>query len=122
MLLATVVALSIATIVGVRAYPQVEQAEFVAHRNAGWRTRLPVTEVFGVLSETDRTITLEGRADRRGCNWELRSVTVDRDTGRIVDVAQLSNVVPQGQEPRRPGPVPLGFEVFQGTTPFICPN
>ena len=89
MLLATVVALSGAVIVGVRAYPQVEQAELLAHGDVSWRSRLPVTEVFGVRSETDETITLEGRADRRGCNWVFRSVTIDRGTGRVVDVAQL---------------------------------
>jgi hypothetical protein len=122
MLLATVVALSIAVVVGVRAYPQVEQAQFVAHGDASWRTRLPVTEVFGVLSETDDRITLEGRADRRGCNWVLRSVTIERATGRIVDVTELPTFLPAGEDPPRPGPVPLGFELIQGATPFICSN
>lgn len=122
MLLVTAVALSIAVVVGVRAYPQVEQAELVAHGDVGWRVRLPVTEVHGVLAETDDTITLWGAADRRGCNWVLRSVTIERDTGRIVDVTQLSNFLRPGEEPPPRGQVPQNLEVVRGTTPFICPN
>jgi hypothetical protein len=52
----------------------------------------------------------------------LRSVTIDRNTGNIDDVVQRSNALLPGEEPVRPAPVPLGLEVVQGTTPFICPN
>ena len=123
LLLGTVIALAITVVVGVRAYPQVEQAVLIAYDDADWRTRLPVTEVFGVRSETDRTITVEGRADRRGCSWRSRSVTIDRTSGRIVEVVELPTSFPAGEEP--PALVPIdvrSYRVIQGTAPFICRN
>jgi hypothetical protein len=122
MLLATVVALQVAALVGVEAYPQVEQAGLIAHGEVNWRIRLPITEVFGVLSETDRTITLEGRADRRGCLWKWRSVAIELETGRILDTAELPTAFMPGEVPPPLKPVPISFEVIQGTAPFICRN
>lgn len=123
LLLATVIALPIAVILGIHAYPQVESAVIIAHGGANWRTRLPVTEVFGVRTETDRTLTLEGRADRRACAWQLRSVTIDLASGDIVDVVELPTSYPSGAVPPPLTPIdPNSFEVTQGSAPFICPN
>jgi hypothetical protein len=124
LLLGTVIALPIAVVLGIRAYPQVEPAEIIAHGEANWRTRLPVTEVFGVRSETDRTITLVGRADRRACAWRWRSVTIDRASGHIVDVADLPTSYPS-RESLPPPLTPIDqdwLEVAQGSAPFICSN
>jgi hypothetical protein len=123
LLLASVAALPLAVVVAIRAYPQVEPAVLIAHGDAHWRTVLPVTEVFGVRSETDRTITLEGRADRRACTWQLRAVTIDLATGQLTDVTELPGFLPAGQVPPPPTPIDPGtFEIIQGTAPFICRN
>jgi hypothetical protein len=121
LLLATVIALPIAVVFGIRAYPKVEPAELIAQGEANWRTRLPITEVFGVRSETDRTLTLEGRADRRACSWRWRSVTIDRASGHIVDVADLPVSYPSGEVPPPLTPIDQdSFEVTQGSAPFVC--
>jgi hypothetical protein len=121
LLLATIIALPIAAVLGIRTYPQVEPAVIIAHGDANWRTRLPVTEVFGVRSATDRTLTLEGRADQRGCSWRLRSVTIDLTSGHIVDVAELPTSYPSDALPPPLTPIDQHrFEVTQGSSPVIC--
>jgi hypothetical protein len=108
--------------VAVAAYPQVRPAELIAHEGGGWSTELPVTEVWGVRSETDDTITLEGRADRRSCDWELRSVTLALSNGEILAVEALPTAYAGPDEiPSEPTSVDLErFEVRQGSAPFIC--
>jgi hypothetical protein len=108
--------------VAVAAYPQVQPAEVIAHGAGGWSTELPVTEVWGVRAETDSTITLEGRADRRSCDWEPRSVTLELSTGSILAVEPLPMSYGGASDvPSAPEPVdPERFEVRQGSSPFIC--
>lgn len=52
----------------VTTYPQIEHARLMS-REDGWQTNLPITEVYGVRAETGASITLEGRVDRRGRDW-----------------------------------------------------
>jgi len=108
--------------VAVAAYPQVRGAELVAHQGGGWSTDLPVTEVWGVRSEADDTITIEGRADQRGCDWELRSVTLDLATGEILAVEALPTSY-ESAAAIPPDATPIDverFEVRQGSAPFTC--
>jgi hypothetical protein len=113
----------------VGAYPQVEQAEMAAIGADGttrWRIELPVTEVFGLREETEHTITVEGRADRRGCAPQHRSVKFDRSTGEVLAVEVLPTVYDDPSRVPSP-PTPLeqrrgGFDVRQGSAPFICRN
>jgi hypothetical protein len=109
-------------VVAVAAYPQVRHAELIAHGEDRWRTTVPVTEVFGVRDLTAATVTIEGRADRRECRWELRSVTIDRTTGAILELERLPSAYADESEiPTEPDPVdPALFEVAQGSAPFIC--
>lgn len=102
-------------------YPQVEHVRLLDHRN-GWETALPISEVWGVRSETDGQITIEGRADRRGCQARFRSVTLDRRTGRVTDVGDLPRAYDDpSQVPSEPAPLdPAAFEVRPGSSPFIC--
>lgn len=108
--------------VAVAAYPQVRPAEVIAHGAGGWSTELPVTEVWGVRAETDDTITLEGRADRRACDWALRSVTLELSTGTILAVEALPmSYGSAGDVPPAAAPIDVErFEVRQGSSPFIC--
>lgn len=109
-------------VLAVNAYPQVEQAEVISRTSDFWRTKLPVTELFGVRAETEDTITLEGRVDRRGCASEMRYVTLDRSTGEILETDTLPTFyASQSEVPPAPTPVdPVRFEVQQGSAPFIC--
>lgn len=109
-------------VLAVNAYPQVEQADVISRTSDFWRTELPMTELFGVRTETEHTITLEGRVDRRGCAYELRSVTLDLSTGAILETDTLPTFYAnQSEVPPAPTPVdPVQFEVRQGSAPFIC--
>lgn len=114
---------------GVRAYPQVQQATLIGLGDAGrvkWQVELPMTEVFGVRDKTTTTITIEGRADRRECRWQFRSVKLDRSTGDILDVETLPMTYGgRSQLPPQPAPLqpgPGGFDVEQGSAPFVCLN
>jgi hypothetical protein len=104
------------------AYPQVRHAELISHGEHDWKTTVPVTEVFGVREMTAATITIEGRADRRECRWELRAVTIDRSTGTVIDVERLPTAyADESQIPPDPEPVdPAVLEIAQGAAPFIC--
>jgi hypothetical protein len=122
-------AMAASVVLAVGAYPQVEQAELIGIGNDGtviWRTQLPITTVHGVRAETDTVVTLEGTADRRACAWEPRSVTLDRATGAILEVIALPYSYPDAsQVPPPPSPVrrgPGGYDVEQGSAPFICRN
>lgn len=122
MVFVTSVFVTVGVALAVAAYPQVEQAELIAHRAGGWSTGLPVTEVWGVRAESDTTITLEGRVDRRGCDWRSRSVTLELSTGRILAVEALPGFSDISEIPPRT-PIDIGrFEVRQGSAPFMCLN
>jgi hypothetical protein len=123
------VLMAASVLLAVGAYPQTVQAEFIGIGDDGtviWRTELPVTTVWGLRAETDTTITLEGVAHRRECRWQHRSVTLDRATGTVLEVASLPHSYPTMSDvPPRPGPVPRGpggFDVEQGSTHVICRN
>lgn len=109
-------------VVAVAAYPQVRPAVVIAHGAGGWSTELPVTEVWGIRDETAGTITIEGRADRRSCDWESRSVTLELSSGAILAVEALPMSYGSAADvPSSPEPVdPERFEVRQGSSPFIC--
>jgi hypothetical protein len=121
-LLAATVLVAGSVPVALAAYPQVEPAELVAHGEGRWKTTVPVTEIFGIRELTTATVTIEGRADRRVCRSEWRSVTIDRSTGAIVEVVRLpTSYADEAQIPPDPAPVdPDLFEVVQGSAPFIC--
>ena len=121
-LLGTNVLLALAVIVAVNAYPQVENAQLIAPIES-WRADLPVTHVFGLRSETVETITIEGRADRRGCDWELRAVALYRSTGEVLAVEILPTTFSDSSEiPPAPTPLEPEFVLLQGSTPFSCRN
>jgi hypothetical protein len=113
--------------VAVGAYPQVVQADLLAIRDDGalvWRADLPLSEVRGLRRETARTITIEGQMDRRGCDSQARSVTIDRATGKVLSVDALPTFYKDPSDiPPPPAPIEAergGFEVVQGSAPFIC--
>ena len=120
-LLGADVLLALAVIVAVEVYPQVENARLTGHAHGGWQTELPVTHVFGLRSQTGEAMTIVGRADRRGCDWVMRAVTLDRSTGDILAVEALPTTFadPSGIPPA-PTPLDPGFELLQGEAPFIC--
>ena len=122
MVLATNLFVIAGVVVSVMAYPQVRHAEVIAHSHGGWSTDLPVTEVWGVRDETETTITFEGRADRRGCDPRMRSVTLDLSTGRILAVETLPGAYDSSADiPPDPAPIDVErFEIRQGAAPFIC--
>ncbi len=126
-LLATNALVAGAVLVAVDSYPQVEPAELIGIGPRGsviWQTELPVTEVFGVRSEKRDTITLEGRADRRACDWKTRSVTLDRSTGAILDVHELpTEYASESDIPPEPTKLDRDrYDLQQGSAPFICRN
>lgn len=110
--------------VAVDSYPQVVGATLIAHGDERWRTQLPITEVFGVLAEDGNTITITGRAARRACESQMRSVTLDLSTGRVLAVETLPTFyLDESEVPPLPTPVDFQrFEVQQGSAPFICRN
>jgi hypothetical protein len=114
-------------VAAVAAYPQVQQATLIGIGHDGtviWRSQLPVTTVHGVRAETDTVVTLEGTADRRQCAWQPRLVTLDRATGAVLWITALATSYPDAsQVPPPPRPLrrgPGGFDVEQGSAPFIC--
>jgi hypothetical protein len=115
-------ALAAATVVAaVGAYPQVEPATLGSPTGTTWKTTLPVDRVWGMRSRTDRTITIEGTANHRGCTFDRESVTLDVSTGEILEVTSLpTSFVDASQVPAALAPIPFEFEVIQGSMPFIC--
>jgi hypothetical protein len=122
LLLVTTAACVVGAVLAVSAYPHGRSAELYSHRVGGWTTTLPITEVSGVSAESADRITLVGRADRRGCDWRTRAVTVDPASGRILEVEDLPRAFDSPSDiPPEPEPVdPARFEVRHGSVPFIC--
>jgi uncharacterized protein YhhL (DUF1145 family) len=111
----------------VDAFPSVQKA-FVAAVDPGtgfveWRTEVPLVRVHDVLEATTDEITVEGSWTDHGCGSDHRSVTLDRQTGEILETEDLPTSYPSIDDV--PPTEPLSaYDLLaeDGSLPFLCLN
>jgi hypothetical protein len=118
----------IAADLAVTAYPRVVDARVLSidpdTRYIDWSVAVPLYLVSGVVSATDTTITVDGTAMDHGCRDSHRGVTLDRATGRVIEVVDLPGSYPGATSPVG-GAEPLsayGLVSEAGEIPTICLN
>jgi hypothetical protein len=118
----------IAADLAVTAYPRVVDARVLSidpdTRYMDWSVSVPLYLVSGVVSATDTTITVDGTAMDHGCRDFHRGVTLDRATGRVMEVVDLPGSYPGATSPVG-GAEPLsayGLVSEAGEIPTICLN
>ena len=111
----------------VSAYPPIVAAKVISvdpdTRYLQWTARVPLTQVDGVLTDTDGRITVYGTSMEHGCASTFALVTLDRSTGRVIEVVRSESV--QGLSAVSVADRTLeahGLISERGEAPYICLN
>ena len=125
LLAAVAVALGAAgvAVVSARSYPTATTAVIIgADPSTGtpWRTDTPATELFGMRSESPETMQIEGRVDHHGCELDHVLITIQRQTGAILEVREQPTFYPSVADIPTTVAVPDEYRIKQGRSATIC--
>jgi hypothetical protein len=110
-------------VVSARWYPTATTAVIIgADPNTGapWRTDTPATALFGMRSESPETVRIEGRVDHHACEVDHVLITIERETGAILDVREQPTFYPSPADVPTTVPVPDEYQIEQGKSATIC--
>jgi hypothetical protein len=125
LLAAVAVALGAAgvAVVSARSYPTATTAVIIGadpNTGTGWRTDTPATELFGMRAESPEAIQIEGRVDHHACELDHVLITIERETGAILEVREEPTFYPSAADVPTTVAVPDEYRIEQGKRATIC--